>query len=92
MGTSHLYDITAAQPGRTDAGAGKAQSGVEISLDNPEELQAMGKEQLDAAYATASQQQAAQREDFSDMVAEHQVLERGGAEKGGDMPDWSVSL
>ncbi|EGD78228.1 hypothetical protein PTSG_09295 [Salpingoeca rosetta] len=93
MGSAHVYDITAAQPGTSplDRAAGRSAGpgggGVDISIDNPEELEHLDKTRLDAAYASAAQARAAQREDFSDMVAEHQAKTKAKRKKQQDRKD-----
>eukprot|EP01147_Barroeca_monosierra_P003582 gene3582-31_t len=86
MGSAHLYDFTAAQPGSAMDGpsAQPSTSGVEISIDNPEDLHRLDKTSLDAAYVSAAQARASQHEDFSDMVAHHEATSKAKRKKQQD--------
>jgi len=75
MGSAHVYDIV--NPGRRQGGAaaGDMDTGVEVAL-NPEELE------LDTVAMAAKyeqrvrEQELVQKEDFSDMVAEHAAKQK----------------
>jgi len=77
MGSTHIYDIAAAMPGRPRlGGANTVEGGVDVALD-PSELD------LDAATMTAryeqtlrEQQNQLEKEDLSDMVAEHSAKQK----------------
>ena len=57
MGSSHTYEIK--------------KGDLELSLENPEELEGLDAEALKDKYEQMQKAQAGDREDFSDMVAEH---------------------
>jgi len=70
MGSAHVYDLQAAAAGGRKAGGGTA-DGVDIAL-NPDELD-LDTDQLQAKYDQIQKEQQLQveKEDLSDMVAEH---------------------
>ncbi|CAI8042354.1 Splicing factor 3B subunit 2 [Geodia barretti] len=74
MGSSHVYDLSAAVPGANKKTGGGGGEGVEVALD-PSELD------LDAATMTARYEEQMketklQKEDLSDMVAEHAAKQK----------------
>jgi splicing factor 3B subunit 2 len=72
MGSAHVYDMTAAMAAAAGAKReGGPQRGVEVAL-NPEELD-MDQSAMQAKYEQTmrDQQSHLQKEDLSDMVAEH---------------------
>lgn len=75
MGSAHVYDISAAMSGGKKAGD-KLTEGVEVAL-NPDELD-MESSAMQAKYEQTLREQQAQieKEDLSDMVAEHNVKQQ----------------
>ncbi|AWO97428.1 putative splicing factor 3B subunit 2 [Scophthalmus maximus] len=92
MGSTHIYDMSGAMAGRK-AGGGQESQGVEVALA-PEELE-LDPMAMTQKYEEHVREQQAQveKEDFSDMVAEHAAKQkqkkrkaqpqdtRGGAKK-----------
>uniref|UniRef100_A0A673B7Q2 SAP domain-containing protein n=1 Tax=Sphaeramia orbicularis TaxID=375764 RepID=A0A673B7Q2_9TELE len=92
MASTHIYDMSGAMPGRK-AGGGQESQGVEVALA-PEELE-LDPMAMTQKYEEHVREQQAQveKEDFSDMVAEHAAKQkqkkrkaqpqdtRGGAKK-----------
>ncbi|XP_031440985.1 splicing factor 3B subunit 2 [Clupea harengus] len=92
MASTHIYDVSGAMAGRKAGGAGDSQ-GVEVALA-PEELE-LDPMAMTQKYEEHVREQQAQveKEDFSDMVAEHAAKQkqkkrkaqpqdtRGGAKK-----------
>lgn len=81
MASSHVYDVSAAKRAVASAAAAAAagssdHSGVEVAL-NPEELE-MDTAAMAAKYEARVREQQAQveKEDFSDMVAEHAAKQK----------------
>jgi splicing factor 3B subunit 2 len=84
MGSSHIYDLSAAMPGqikKTAAGGGG--DGVDVALD-PQEIEEMG---MDAATTAKYEQEMKEKqaflekEDLSDMVAEHAARQKNKRKK-----------
>ncbi|XP_046848591.1 splicing factor 3B subunit 2-like [Xenia sp. Carnegie-2017] len=84
MGTSHVYDLAtaAAAPSGTKRSGGLSE-GVEVALD-PSELE-LDPAAMQARYdETLREQQNIQKEDFSDMVAEHAARQQKKRKKTTD--------
>ncbi|VDP20180.1 unnamed protein product [Soboliphyme baturini] len=77
MASTHVYDLSAAQPGVSGKKEGKVtEGGVEVSL-NPDELDLADASGLQQKYEEGlRQQQLGKEEDFSDMVAEHAARQK----------------
>lgn len=75
MGSAHVYDISAAMASAKKAGE-KVSEGIEVAL-NPEELD-LDTAAMQAKYDQTVREQQAQieKEDLSDMVAEHNVKQQ----------------
>lgn len=68
MGSSHVYDVgAAAKKGKKGADG----EGIELAVNDPEELANMDEEALKARYDQAQAAKEGEKEDFSDLVAEH---------------------
>jgi splicing factor 3B subunit 2 len=75
MGSSHVYDLSAAVPGATKkAGGGSGTEGVEVALD-PSELD-LDTAAMTARYEEQLKESKLQKEDLSDMVAEHAAKQK----------------
>ncbi|XP_063426142.1 splicing factor 3B subunit 2-like [Mytilus trossulus] len=75
MGSSHIYDMTAAAPGAKKTDKVSAE-GIEVAL-NPEELD-LDSAAMQAKYDETMREQQSQlaKEDLSDMVAEHAAKQK----------------
>eukprot|EP00730_Choanoeca_flexa_P008985 TRINITY_DN12569_c0_g1_i14.p2 TRINITY_DN12569_c0_g1~~TRINITY_DN12569_c0_g1_i14.p2 ORF type:complete len:298 (+),score=79.41 TRINITY_DN12569_c0_g1_i14:988-1881(+) len=86
MGSTHVYDVNAAAPA-TGMASGTtsvaASEGVAISLDNPEDVGRLESNQEMLAQKLAASQ-SSNREDHSDMVAEHQAKSAAKRKKAAD--------
>ena len=75
MGSTHTYDLAAATGG-ANVPQPRGESGVELALD-PSELDMMGTDAMAVRYEqTLKEQQSIQKEDLSDMVAEHAAKQK----------------
>lgn len=86
MGSQHVYDLKAAVPVAL-GGAAVSQEGLDISLEDPEELARLDQETLAKKLSEAQQASQPVHEDMSDMVAEHaarQASKRKKADKAQD--------
>ena len=74
MGSQHIYDMAAAGAGAAAGKKGKKLvdgSGVEVTGVNPDELEGMDQEALKAKYEQMEQEKNQNKDDFTDMVAQH---------------------
>ncbi|KAK7474685.1 hypothetical protein BaRGS_00034050, partial [Batillaria attramentaria] len=76
MGSAHIYDISAVQPGKKGGEKAGTAEGVEVTL-NPEELD-LDTAAMQAKYEETVREQQSQleKEDLSDMVAAHAAKQR----------------
>lgn len=80
MGSSHVYDMSAAVPGGLKkVVAGGITEGIEISLD-PSELE-LDSSAMTQKYEEKLQEQGLEKEDLSDMVAEHAARQKNKRKK-----------
>lgn len=72
MGSTHIYDVTAGQPGSSAPRRPGGPATVELALD-PSELDLVDTEAMAARYEQQIRQQQSQlqKEDLTDMVVEH---------------------
>jgi len=72
MGSQHVYDTTGAvKKSKKATMGGDAGDGVELAVDDPEMLDNLDDEAKRAIYEQAQEAKQGDKEDFTDMVAEH---------------------
>ena len=78
MASTHVYDVSAATAGDINTAAATSKKGknnqgpgIEVAVDDPEALAGMDQEALQAKVDAAEAAKNADKDDFSDMVAEH---------------------
>ncbi|EDQ87723.1 uncharacterized protein MONBRDRAFT_37714 [Monosiga brevicollis MX1] len=84
MASQHVYDLKSSSSG--SAAGGASSGGIAIALDNPDDLGRLEANQDLLQRKLAEASGAGQREDLSDMVAEHQAkaaAKRKKSDKGG---------
>jgi splicing factor 3B subunit 2 len=81
MGSTHVYDVAGAMAGPAAGAAaakGKGKKGItpggmEMALDDPEQLANMDQEALKEKFDAAAAEKDKDKDDFSDLVADHRA-------------------